>query len=661
MEPGNIVEFIDRQKILCAIVLEVKENRLRILTENNRELKLSANRLSHISNERLDPASGRDHLIGCLKDTANRRNTLKDQIDVKELWEVLYPEGVSVDLSTMAGLCFSEANTGDQEAAVIRAFFYDRVYFKFSHDNFMPNSEAQIENIIAQKKEEERKERLIKKGGDWLKNAFTSTDPDVDEDMEDIVDILKSYYLYDKESPEPSLAKAILSKAGVEKGDKLFGLLVRFGVWDTNENLDLIRYNIPIQFSDKLLEIVEKFKNNQISDSDFSDRKDLTHLPVMTIDGEMTLDFDDALSIEKEGNDFRVGIHIVDVGYFVKKGDEFDTEALSRVSSIYTPDQKISMLPPGLSEDMCSLKAGEIRPAISISVLMNAFAKIKEYQIFHSIIKVKDKLSYNEIDGMVIDNESIKSLYTLAEHFRKFRLNAGGLQITLPEISIFIDENSEIILNKYDRESPGRMLVAEMMILANWLMATFLKENETSAIFRSQPPPKNRLIKDDQGTLFENCVQRKMISRGILNNKADFHSGLGLDAYITATSPIRKYFDLVTQRQIRSVLGLEEPYTPEEINYLIQILEQPMRDVGRIQFMRKRYWILKYLEKKIGTIEEAIILDRKRSFYVVLLPQYMLECTMALSNGINLKPKDFTHVKIQHVNARNDVISIYVG
>ncbi len=91
-------------------------------------------------------------------------------------------------------------------------------------------------------------------------------------------------------------------------------------------------------------------------------------LSSMTIDGQSTLDFDDAISIEDHGDRYRLGIHIVDVGHYVKKGDLIDREAISRGSSIYMPDQKIPMLPTSLAEDLCSLKAGQPRPAISILV-----------------------------------------------------------------------------------------------------------------------------------------------------------------------------------------------------------------------------------------------------------------------------------------------------
>jgi exoribonuclease-2 len=134
-----------------------------------------------------------------------------------------------------------------------------------------------------------------------------------------------------------------------------------------------------------------------------------------------------------------------------------------------------------------------------------------------------------------------------------------------------------------------------------------------------------------------------------------------LEAYVTATSPIRKYFDLVTQRQVRAVLGLEQPYSVEEIDQIIQLLEIPMSQVARIQIARHRYWLLKYLEKLVGKKDEAIVLYKKRNSYQILLPEYMVECELPISSSIELKPEDYIQVTIQHVSARNDILSVFMG
>jgi exoribonuclease-2 len=661
MESGNIVEFIDRQKIICAVVLEVKKQRLRLLTETNREVNIASSRLSHKCNLRLEPSLGRDKIVEALKEISKRRQALIADIDIKELWEVLNTEQEWIDLDTMTAFCFPDSPTHDHESAVVRAFFENRLYFKFNQDSFFPNSEELVERKAIQEREAALRQRLVEEGSDLIKNALMGNPIDTLQDKSEIINILKSCYIFEKDSEYYSMGKAMLTGAGVASVETLFQALVKLGVFDENENIDLYRYKIPTVFSDKVKESASMVINSRSPVSADNRRKDLTSLSVMTIDGQGTLDFDDAISIEDHGDHYRLGVHIVDVGHYIKKGDVIDREALARGSSIYMPDLKIPMLPPGLAEDLCSLKADELRPAISVMVNLSRAYEIIEYEIFASIIKVKNQLTYYDVNVTAEEDADIITLRNIAESFRQLRLDGGAVQISLPDIHVWIDGDGEVSVSRINRESPGRMLVSELMIMANWLMARFLKKNEAPAIYRSQPTPKDRLFKRDGGTLFENFMQRRLLSRFVLNTQAEHHSGLGLNAYVTATSPIRKYFDLATQRQIRAVLGLEEPYTESDIEQIIQLLEEPMGAVSRTQYGRNRYWLLKNLEKRIGQKEEAIVLLKRRNNYQILLTEYMRECDLPMSSGIELKPEDLIRVTLQHVDARKNIVSVFMG
>ena len=665
MESGSIVEFIDRQKVLCAVVLETKKQRLRLLTENNREVNLSASRLLHTDKVRLDLALGRDKMVGTLKEVAVKRRALISSIDIKDLWEILNTEQEWIDLATMTAFCFPEDSTGDHEAAVIRAFFDDRLYFKFNNDQFFPNSEEQVERIAAQREEEERKSRIVEIGGRWLKsmlNGAKAPSSDATEmEKAQFGDILKSYYLFGKESRHHLLAKAIIAKAELHGNEGMFQLLVQLGVFDENENIELLRQKIVADFSEPVLENVNQLLKSLPKLNQDTRRRDLTDLPIVTIDGQSTLDFDDALSIEKIGDQYRLGIHIADVGHYVRRDGEIDQEALARGSSIYMPDQKISMLPPGLAEGLCSLKAGELRPAISTIVTLSKSLKILDFEIVPSLVKVKRQLTYYEVNIAADEDEDIILFREFAEKFRQTRFDNGAVHISLPEVNVWIGDNCEVTVNRINRESPGRMLVAEIMILANWLMAKFLAENNVPAIFRTQADPRERLYKSGEGTLFQNWMQRRQLSRFALSSNSGKHSGLGLDAYVTATSPIRKYFDLVTQRQLRAVFDLEKPYSSEEIEHIIQMLANPMSQVSRAQYSRNRYWLLKYLEKKAGQKEEAIVLGKRRDGYQILLTAYMVECDLAYYSGFELKPEDLIRVTLQKADARKDIIRVYIG
>ncbi len=666
METGKIVEYIDRQKIICAVVIEVKQQRLRLLNENNREISLSEGRLLHSSKKNLDISMGRDKVVGHLRETSLRRNELLRQINILELWEVLNSEQEWIDLPTMTEFCFPRHVDGDHESAVVRAFFEDRFYFRFKPDGFFPNTQEQVERVITQVQVEENRNRIIEVGGDWLKATLKDQNESLeserlsDQQKEEFIEIFKSYYIFEKDSPHSGLGKAMMARAEIDDMDMLFDFLVRQGVWEPTENIELHRLEVPITFDYDVMKSVAELIHRSPSFLE-NYRQDLTDLKLITIDGQSTLDYDDALSIERAGSNFRLGVHIADVGNYIKRDSDIDQEALSRGSSIYMPDLKIPMIPAPLAEDLCSLKEGMLRPAISLMVMLTPQAEIRGFEIFPSMIRVKRQLTYFEANMIAETDEEIKTLYHLAQNFQQYRLDHGAVQITLPEVNVWLNEEGEPVVTRTNRESPGRMLVSEIMILTNWLKAKFLAQHGLPAIFRSQPGPKDRLYRRNEGSVFQNWMQRKLLSRFVLSTRPDPHSGLGLDAYITATSPIRKYFDLLTQRQLRAAMGLEKPYTEQDVSQIIQKLENPMGCVARLQFRRNRYWLLKYLESHIGKKEEAIMLSKRRNGYQILLTEYMIECMLPVSGGVNLKPEDLVQVTIQHVNARKDILAVYLG
>ena len=545
MESGYVVEFIDDQKICCAVVLETKTLRLRLLTENNREVKLSTQRLSHRSRTRLDLAWTRDKLVAALKEISTRRRALSEQIDIQDLWQVLHSEQQWIDLPTMTAFCFPQDANGDHEAAVMRAFFSDRLYFKFSVDQFMPHTKEKVDQILAQRETQDRQTRLVDQGADWLQKNLKAPAADPPPEAGAIIDILSSYYLFENDSPQRDLARGMLRKAGIATPARIFNFLVKQGVWNPHENIDLLRYRIRPEHPRAVADHAQRLCRQGVPLA--GDRRDLRHLKIMTIDGSATLDFDDGLSLTREAEQYVVGIHIADVGFYVSKGDPCDQEAMARASSIYTPDLKIAMLPGALSEGLCSLKINEPRPAITTLIRLNAQANILDFEIVPSLIQVDRQLTYSDVDAELDNDARLGDLLQLARAYHARRLDNGALPIELPEISVNLNHKQEPAIIQVERETSSRFLVAELMIMANAVAAGFIRDAGLPAVFRSQPEPRERLFDRDQGSLFQNWMQRKQISRFVLSSSPEPHTGLGLAAYATFTSPIRKYTDLVNR------------------------------------------------------------------------------------------------------------------
>ena len=657
MDSAIVVEYIDRQQIRCAVVLEVKQQRLRLLNEKDQEVSLSVGRLLHRSRHRLDLSVGRSRLVAMLGEIAASRAALAARIDIRKLWADLHGQQEWVDLKTMTDICFPDLSGEDHSAAVIRAFFADRLHFKFDQQRFFPNPPELVAKKIAQRQEAERRVRLVRRAAEWLTAAGGQAD---DGAAGQTLNILKSFYLFGKESPHYETGRDILKAAGMEPADALFDALVRHGVFDPDENLLLHRLGVPTGFGRGVENAADRLVRRSEGSASLNGRRDLTGLPLMTIDGQATLDFDDAISIEEVDGHLRIGIHIVDVGHFISRGDAIDRTARERGSSIYMPDRRIPMLPPSLAEGLCSLRQGQERPAISTMVRITPNADVIDYEVFASRIRVARQLTYFEVNQTAEEQRDLVLLRQVAEAFRRRRLAEGAVQISLPEISVWLGPDGQIAVNRINRESAGRMLVSEIMILANWLMGRFLADCGLPAVYRSQSDPKERLYRGESGTLFQNVMQRRLLNRFALAPRPEPHSGLGLDVYVTATSPIRKYFDLITQRQIRAALNLGDPYDESDLTRIITQLEQPMGRVGLVQRTRLRYWLLRHLETRVGEKLEALVLGRRRSGYQVLLPEFMIECDMPVSAGVQLKPEDLVQVTLQRVSARRDVLSVFL-
>ena len=609
----------------------------------------------------LDTDLSKTALVNHLKHVTENRKRLAETINIPELWDILHDEPEEIGLDAMTLFCFDPPLIPDHEAAVVRAFFDDRLYFKTNQFVFTPCTPEQVESKKRQIKEGERREGLIAKGAQWLtlmqseKISQPTEHPDPG-----VIEILKSYYLQGNDSQFTAVAKQMLKKSGLSAPEQLFNIFVRAGLWDVDENIDLLSMQIPTTFPETVLEQAKKLvltHGNIVKDPQ---RQDLTDIPLITIDGQSTQDYDDAISLENTENGYRLGIHIIDVAAYIKSGDPIDIAARYRASSIYMPDDKLPMIPPSLSEDLCSLKEGETRPGISTLVQMNRFFEILDFKIVPSIIKVHKQMSYTEANLLNGKNDPITSLYKIATLLREKRLKGGGIQITLPEVNVWLEDNKEIRYAKIDRENPSRMLVSEMMILANSLMAQFLADNNTPAVFRSQAPPRQRIFKGIETALMPNFLQRKQLSRAIIGITPELHAGLGVKAYVTATSPIRRYHDLLTQRQIRSILGIGTAYSKLELDEILQTVAVPMGNAGRVQGARKRYWLIKHLESMRGGSFETLVLDCHRDYYNILIKELMMEARLPHS-GLKLKVGDILQVTIQHADARRNQLSLFAS
>jgi exoribonuclease II len=251
----------------------------------------------------------------------------------------------------------------------------------------------------------------------------------------------------------------------------------------------------------------------------------------------------------------------------------------------------------------------------------------------------------------------------LSHALRKRRVESGALLLTLPELAIRINEEGLISIEKIDQDSPSRMVVAECMILHNQLAGRFAKEHRIPILFRSQDGPSERLPAEGLDYVSYVFKQRRKLTPLSISAEPKKHSGLGVDVYAQASSPIRRYFDLLVQRQLRSFLVSGAPcYNHEELEQKRMVLETTLRDMEKMNRNRTRYWLYKYLLQHVGEKLPAVVLDVMRNRSRLLLMDLLLVVEMKKEDGQEFSEGQKIQVKIRKSDPWEDVLRVeYAG
>ena len=326
------------------------------------------------------------------------------------------------------------------------------------------------------------------------------------------------------------------------------------------------------------------FQIDKIKSVELTQHKDFTKIPFVTIDGEDSRDFDDAVWSHNENGITKIMIAISDVSFYIKKNDPLDIEAKKRGNSFYFPDRVIPMFPEEISNDVCSLIPNKERACIVLEITIQNL-KIKNFNFHRAKIISIARLTYTEVDKIHSNNlrESkffflINSLYKSYEVLKRMATNRNKINFDTDEYEIIGKINEEFNIIKKKKIESYR-LIEEFMIAANTCVAKFLKDNKLNSIFRSHEKPKLDKIQSLKKILRENNIynnerfnnqkdfnttlkamkENKVFlneallrtqSKAVYSNKNEGHFGLGLDFYTHFTSPIRRYSDLNVHRDL---------------------------------------------------------------------------------------------------------------
>ncbi|MGB8701410.1 MAG: ribonuclease R family protein [Thermosynechococcaceae cyanobacterium] len=590
---------------------------------------------------------------------------LLDPSSLEVAWEILLEEDRSVDCSAMAQLLFSDQSAPCCYAAY-RLLSQDKLYFKQKGDVYEPRAATQVAELQYQFEREAQRHQEHQTVLTRLQIALGGETVDWQSSDRPYLTNLERYALFGEESPNRAAAMDLLKQLGRnDSPQSAFQVLVDLGLWAVHENLFVRRSNLPTQFSANVLSAVQERLTMTPPDLD-GDRRDLTHLKVYTIDDESTAEIDDGLGVEiLEDGQQRVWVHIADPSRWILPGDELDREAQRRSTTVYLPTGMIPMFPTELSTGPMSLVQGQRCCALSFGILLDPTGGVETYDIIPSLIKPTYRLTYDDVDEMVeLGIQAEPELMALAEWAKRrqsWRESQGAITIQMPESVIKV--NGDTIDIEVLNDSTARTLVAEMMILAGEVAASYGQTHELPLPFRYQVqpelPPEEELMQLSPGPVRSSAIRRCM-PRSEVGLTPSRHASLGLEGYCQVTSPIRRYADLIAHFQIKAHLrGDPLPFSASDLTPLIASVAAVAQEASFVERQTNRYWSLEFLRRHADTVWQAIILRWLREqdgLALILIEDLGLELAMRFNRAVSLGESLF--VKVISADPRLDRITL---
>lgn len=616
----------------------------------------------------LHPRQVTYEVMGCTFKPSEIPNFLKevqpylDPSSLEVAWELLVEDGEAVSYAQMAQLLFSDSSPPLCYVAYC-LLSEDKIYFKQKAESYEPRPAAMVAEIKHQRSTEESKLREQKEFFTRLQQCLAGETVEWQDSDRFRIDVLERFVLHPEHTSR--VAQEILSALGrPQTAQSAFDLLVELGLWSPHENLFLRRSQIPIHFRREVLEVARQCLDSPPPDPD-TNRLDLTHLKVYTIDDESTQEIDDGLSVETlEDKRQRLWIHIADPTRLVIPGDDLDLEARRRSTTLYLPTGMIPMFPPELATGPMSLVQGKVCPALSFGIVLDETGSVQDYSIHASLIKPTYRLTYEDVDEMlelgVSAEPEIAAIATWAIRREEWRKSQGAIAIHMPEAVIKVREDGEIFIEVLD-DSRSRQLVAEMMILAGEVAGRYGQTHQLPLPFRGQPQPElpseEELLQLPAGPV-RFCAMRRCMPRSEMSLTPLRHAGLGLETYTQVTSPIRRYTDLLSHFQIKAHLrGDPLPFATEHLQETMLSVTTAAYEATMVERQTNRYWGLEYLRRNPKEVWQALVLRWLRehdNLGLILLEDLGLELVMRFKRSVSLG--DRLEVQVSHADPRQDVI-----
>jgi exoribonuclease-2 len=507
--------------------------------------------------------------------------------DLETAWELL--AGGTTNLAELAELAFGDFTPAT--AWETWQHIADGLHFR--------GTPEEVEARTAEAVEQERRARAARAAEKEAWEAFIArvregqTEPGDERYLKELDDRAHG------QRPDSRVLRAL----GIaDSPEKAHDLLLKLQRWDPTVNPYPLRLGVALSQPD-----------SQLSPLLHEPRRDLTHLPAFAIDDEGNQDPDDALSLE--GN--RLWVHVADVAALVPPDSEADLEARARGANLYLPEITVTMLPVEATRQL-GLGLSEVSPALSFGLDLSDDGRLVDVEVVPSWVRVT-RTTYAEVSER-LDEEPFKTMYRLMQLSEERRIEEEAISIELPEVKISVQEGQVSI--EPLQPLPSRTLVSEAMVLAGEAVARFALERGLPFPFTTQPPPDTF---ERPTTLAEMFAVRKTLKRSQQTSIPAPHAGLGLEVYARATSPLRRYLDLVVHQQLRAFLRGDHTLDEEEVMERVGAAEAVTGSGRQAERLARRHWTLVYLLQHPNWHGTGVLVEKRGTRGTLLIPELSLE------------------------------------
>jgi exoribonuclease II len=580
---GSLVEYLGHSGLQAGFVEREQGDKLVIRDQAGRERTIARElvMLRHGASR----TDGNNDLAARIAELEGEKAALRSELDLTLLWEVVQEQGRAFSAEDLAELFFGHRSSAGA-AVMLEALVADRIYFVRRNREFMVRSPEQVERMRVQESRVRMRSEEGRRTRDLL-SAIIATDSRVNGafSSEEVAPLVAELGRYLKNPATRSQELTVMlgqAAPDVDPVEVAFEVLERLGAAPAAPRFAAIGA-LATEFS--------AAAETEAASVVPLERAAIDGPVAFTIDDEETLEVDDALTCEVTADGtLRVGIHIALVADFVTQGSAMDREAAARATTVYLPETTVRMLPDEICCRRASLNAGERRPVLSTSVLLGPHGELLDSAIRPLNLRIGRRLSYAQADRILGGTEAaeeeivtaLRCLYDAALELRERRKRAGAMLIQRrePKVRVRGDEIEIEVIDNNDSQS--RLLVAEFMVLNNFVAASYAAERRIPIIYRVQPTAA------DSGAV-----------RARLSVYPEFHSGAGLQCYAQLSSPIRRYADLVLQRQLVSALADSSapPYDADGILAVLANTESAEAEAKELERRARRYWTLRYLQR----------------------------------------------------------------